>query len=168
MSSIPKNARVLGFNSSNIKRSRSSISSKKKRTSSEGQTRLIPATVVGRGEGMWIKPKSSNSAAAVVMYSIEGCPYCQKAERLLRSKGVETIQMIRVDRHPERRQEMVLRTGRRTVPQIYIGERHIGGFDDLSALESSGGLDSLLSPSSNKKRIRKLSSKKRKISHKKY
>jgi glutaredoxin 3 len=66
------------------------------------------------------------------------------AERLLRSKGVETIEKIRIDLQPELRQEMMEKTGRRTVPQIYIDERHIGGFDDLRALDLAGGLDPLL------------------------
>jgi glutaredoxin 3 len=66
------------------------------------------------------------------------------AERLLKSKGIEIIEKIRVDLEPQRRQEMMDRTGRRTVPQIYVGERHIGGYDDLSALDRAGGLDPLL------------------------
>ena len=82
--------------------------------------------------------------AKVVMYSTGVCPYCQMAERLLRSKGVAEIEKIRVDLDPGRRQEMMERTGRRTVPQIYVGDRHVGGFDDLAALDRSGGLDPLL------------------------
>jgi glutaredoxin 3 len=78
------------------------------------------------------------------MYSTGVCPFCQMAERLLRSKGVSAIDKIRVDLEPERRAEMMERTGRRTVPQIYIGERHVGGFDDLSALDRAGQLDELL------------------------
>ena len=77
------------------------------------------------------------------MYSTETCPYCRMAERLLASKHV-TITKIRVDLEPARREEMMKRTGRRTVPQIYIGDTHIGGFDDLSALDNRGGLDPLL------------------------
>ena len=83
-------------------------------------------------------------AAKVSMYATGYCPYCAMAERLLRSKGVDLIETIRVDLHPERRREMMERTKRRTVPQIYIGEVHIGGFDDLSALDRAGGLDPLL------------------------
>ena len=83
--------------------------------------------------------------AKVVMYSTAVCPFCLMAERLLKSKGVEAIEKIRVDLEPQRRQEMMERTGRRTVPQIYVGERHIGGYDDLSALDRAGGLDPLLS-----------------------
>jgi glutaredoxin 3 len=82
--------------------------------------------------------------AKVVMYSTAVCPFCLMAERLLKSKGIEAIEKIRVDLEPQRRQEMMDRTGRRTVPQIYVGERHIGGYDDLSALDRAGGLDPLL------------------------
>ena len=67
------------------------------------------------------------------------------AERLLAAKGVKDIEKIRIDLDPQRRTEMMERTGRRTVPQIYIGNTHIGGFDDLSALDRTGGLDPLLS-----------------------
>jgi glutaredoxin 3 len=66
------------------------------------------------------------------------------AERLLRTKGVATIEKIRVDLEPARRAEMMKRTGRRTVPQIYVGDTHVGGFDDLAALDAAGGLDPLL------------------------
>lgn len=82
--------------------------------------------------------------ARVVMYSTAVCPYCVMAERLLKSKGVENIEKIRVDLQPEQRAEMMQKTGRRTVPQIYIGETHVGGFDDLSALDHAGKLDPLL------------------------
>jgi glutaredoxin 3 len=82
--------------------------------------------------------------AKVVMYSTAVCPFCLMAERLLKSKGIEQIEKIRVDLEPRRRQEMMERTGRRTVPQIYVGERHIGGYDDLSALDRAGGLEPLL------------------------
>lgn len=82
--------------------------------------------------------------ARVLMYSTAVCPYCIMAERLLKSKGVENIEKIRVDLQPEQRAEMMQKTGRRTVPQIYIGDTHVGGFDDLSALEHAGKLDSLL------------------------
>jgi glutaredoxin 3 len=83
-------------------------------------------------------------SAVVKMYATNVCPYCIMAERLLRAKGVDAIDKIRVDLHPELRQEMMQRTGRRTVPQIYIGERHVGGYDDLAALDRAGGLDPLL------------------------
>jgi glutaredoxin 3 len=82
--------------------------------------------------------------AKVLMYSTGVCPFCLMAERLLKSKGVADIEKVRVDLEPARRQEMMDRTGRRTVPQIYVGERHIGGYDDLSALDRAGGLDPLL------------------------
>jgi glutaredoxin 3 len=79
------------------------------------------------------------------MYSTGVCPFCVMAERLLKAKGVAQIEKVRVDLEPARRQEMMDRTGRRTVPQIYVGERHIGGYDDLSELDRAGGLDPLLS-----------------------
>jgi len=82
--------------------------------------------------------------AEITMYATASCPYCVNAERLLRGKGVTEINKIRVDLEPDRRVEMMQRTGRRTVPQIYIGERHVGGFDDLYALEQAGQLDGLL------------------------
>lgn len=81
--------------------------------------------------------------ANVVMYTTAYCPYCMHAERLLADKGVE-VSKIRVDLDPEQRMLMMEKTGRRTVPQIYIGERHIGGFDELRALDQAGGLDPLL------------------------
>ena len=81
--------------------------------------------------------------AKVVMYTTAACPFCMQAERLLKSKGVE-IEKIRVDLDPPRRQEMMQRTGRRTVPQIYVGSHHVGGYDDLAALDRAGGLDPLL------------------------
>lgn len=82
--------------------------------------------------------------AKVSMYSTGVCPYCLRAERLLQSKGVADIAKIRVDLDPQKRVEMVERTGRRTVPQIYIGETHVGGYDDLAALDHAGKLDALL------------------------
>lgn len=78
------------------------------------------------------------------MYSTGVCPYCVRAEALLKSKGVKEIEKIRIDLDPVRRQEMMDRSGRRTVPQIWIGETHVGGFDDLHALDRAGGLDPLL------------------------
>ena len=77
------------------------------------------------------------------MYCTAACPFCQAAERLLIQKGVK-IDKIRVDLEPARRGEMMQKSGRRTVPQIWIGERHIGGCDDLYDLERQGGLDPLL------------------------
>ncbi|MEO7255283.1 MAG: glutaredoxin 3 [Casimicrobium sp.] len=82
--------------------------------------------------------------AKVTMYSTGVCPYCIQAERLLTAKGVTTIDKIRVDLQPEQRVLMMEKTGRRTVPQIYIGDTHVGGFDDLSALDRAGALDTLL------------------------
>jgi len=82
--------------------------------------------------------------AKVSMYVTGYCPYCTMAEQLLRDKGVEQIELIRVDLEPDRRREMTQRTHRRTVPQIYIGEVHVGGFDDLAALDRIGRLDPLL------------------------
>jgi glutaredoxin 3 len=78
------------------------------------------------------------------MYSTAVCPFCLRAEVLLHSKGVTEIEKIRVDLDPLRREEMVSKTGRRTVPQIYIGDTHVGGFEELAALEHAGNLDSLL------------------------
>ena len=82
--------------------------------------------------------------ADISMYTTAVCPYCMRAEQLLRSKGVTDINFIRVDLEPQLREEMMTRTGRRTVPQIYIGATHVGGFDDLAALDRAGGLDPLL------------------------
>lgn len=79
------------------------------------------------------------------MYSTAVCPYCIRAEQLLRSKGVTEIEKIRVDLQPELRVEMMEKTGLRTVPQIYINDEHVGGFDDLAALNHAGKLDPLLS-----------------------
>jgi len=78
------------------------------------------------------------------MYATGWCPYCLRAEALLRSRGVTEIEKIRVDLEPERRKEMIARTGRRTVPQIYIGETHVGGCDELHALDRAGKLAPLL------------------------
>ncbi len=80
----------------------------------------------------------------VLMYTTAVCPYCVNAERLLKNKGVVDIEKVRVDLDPQRRVEMMERSGRRTVPQIWIGERHVGGFDDLHALDQAGELDGLL------------------------
>lgn len=82
--------------------------------------------------------------AKVVMYCTAVCPYCINAERLLHSKGVTGIEKIRIDQQPEQRELMEARSGRRTVPQIYIDDRHIGGCDDLYALDRAGGLLPLL------------------------
>jgi glutaredoxin 3 len=78
------------------------------------------------------------------MYCTEVCPYCVRAERLLRAKGVAEIEKIRVDLQPESRVAMMEKTGRRTVPQIYIGTYHVGGYDDLASLDHGGQLVKLL------------------------
>ena len=79
------------------------------------------------------------------MYCTAACPYCRRAEMLLKSKGVTDIERIRVDLDPAQREGMMRNTGRRTVPQIYLGGTHVGGFEELAALEHAGKLDSLLS-----------------------
>ena len=81
---------------------------------------------------------------AVKMYTTQVCPYCQRAKALLKQRGVEQIEEIRVDLHPAERDTMVQLTGRRTVPQIFIGDTHVGGCDDLVALDQRGGLMTLL------------------------
>lgn len=80
----------------------------------------------------------------VTMYTTQVCPYCVRAKMLLKQRGVAEIEEIRVDLHPERREHMVAITGRRSVPQIFIGDTHVGGCDDLMALDSAGGLLPLL------------------------
>lgn len=80
----------------------------------------------------------------VIVYSKETCPYCVMAKNLLKQKGVAEIQEIRIDLQPEERDIMIEKTGRMTVPQIYIGNFHVGGFDDLAKLNRSGELDKLL------------------------
>lgn len=85
-----------------------------------------------------------SSTSEVVMYSTTWCGYCQRARGLLQRKGVD-IREIKVDEDPSQREVMVQKSGgRRTVPQIFIGERHVGGYDDLAALERAGELDKLL------------------------
>lgn len=82
--------------------------------------------------------------AHVVMYCTDACPYCRSAERLLAAKGVSDLEKIRVDLEPARRDEMKRRSGRHTVPQIWIGDLHVGGCDDLHDLDDEGRLDELL------------------------
>ena len=82
----------------------------------------------------------------VVMYTTQVCPYCVRAKALLKQRGVAAINEIRVDMDPSARSRMVELTGRRTVPQIFIGETHVGGCDDLFALDQRGGLMPLLNP----------------------
>lgn len=81
----------------------------------------------------------------ILMYTTGACPYCRRAKALLHSKSVVQIEEIRIDLVADAAADMERITGRRTVPQIFIGERHVGGFDDLAALERSGALDELLS-----------------------
>jgi glutaredoxin 3 len=78
------------------------------------------------------------------MYSTRVCPYCVMAEKLLQKKGVAQLEKILIDVDPAQRETMMARTGRRTVPQIYIGDHHVGGYDDLAALDRAGKLDELL------------------------
>ena len=82
--------------------------------------------------------------ARVLMYGTASCPYCRSAERLLERKGVHDVKRVRVDLDPARRAEMMQKSGRRTVPQIWIGALHVGGCDDLYALDEAGELDALL------------------------
>ena len=81
---------------------------------------------------------------AVKMYTTAVCPYCVRAKQILKSKGVEHIEEVRIDTDPTARAHMMESTGRRTVPQIFIGETHVGGYDDLAALDARGGLMPLL------------------------
>ena len=85
-----------------------------------------------------------SSAPRVLMYSTAVCPFCVRAEQLLRARGVSEIEKLRVDLDPALRLEMMEKTGRRTVPQIYIGDTHVGGCDDLIALDHAGKLAALL------------------------
>ena len=80
----------------------------------------------------------------VKMYTTAVCPYCVRAKQILKAKGVEQIEEIRIDTSPEQRDHMMQITGRRTVPQIFIGDTHVGGCDDLMALDAKGGLVPLL------------------------
>lgn len=82
--------------------------------------------------------------AKILMYCTAVCPYCDRAEQLLKRKGIEEIEKIRVDLHPEQRVTMMEKTGRRTVPQIYINDEHVGGYDDMAALDREGKLDAML------------------------
>lgn len=82
--------------------------------------------------------------AKVTMYTTAVCPYCVRAKQILKAKGVDDIEEIRVDTDPQQRMKMMDITKRRTVPQIFIGERHVGGCDDLEALNHAGELDALL------------------------
>lgn len=83
-------------------------------------------------------------SAPVLMYTTAVCPYCIRAKQLLAARGVTAIEEVRVDLDPDRRDEMMQKTNRRTVPQIFIGDTHVGGCDDLMALDAAGGLKPLL------------------------
>jgi glutaredoxin 3 len=85
--------------------------------------------------------------ATVTMYCTAVCPYCVRAEMLLKQRGVTHIEKVRIDQDPSQRAIMMERTGRRTVPQIYIGDTHVGGYDDLAALDRADGLMPLLTAS---------------------
>lgn len=82
--------------------------------------------------------------AKVTMYSTQWCPFCQRAEQLLQRKGVTELTKIEIGRTPVEREAMITRTGRRSVPQVFIGNTHVGGYDDLLALDRDGRLDALL------------------------
>jgi len=90
-----------------------------------------------------VSDAASMGSGAVLMYTTSWCPYCEQARELLRSKGVAFAELD-VDAEPQRRAEMIERSGQYTVPQIFIGSQHIGGAEDLQALESNGGLGALL------------------------
>lgn len=96
---------------------------------------------MGRGKDAFSK---GIKMAKILMYTTAYCPYCTNAERLLQSKGVTEIDKVRIDEDPQLRMEMMEKTGRRTVPQIYINDYHVGGFDDLRALDLAGELEPLL------------------------
>lgn len=90
------------------------------------------------------QPADPKIMAQIIMYSTAVCPYCIRAEQLLQRKGVTVIDKIRIDLEPDLRIAMIEKTGRRTVPQIFINEQHIGGYDDLAALDQAGLLNELL------------------------
>jgi len=95
-----------------------------------------------------IMPKSApRTPPEILMYTSAVCPYCVAAKQLLKRKGVLGITEVAIDTMPGKREEMMQRTARRTVPQIYIGDRHVGGYDDLVALDRAGELDPLLARS---------------------
>jgi glutaredoxin 3 len=87
---------------------------------------------------------ADDNTPQVTMYTTAYCGYCVRAERLLAARGIDDVVKIRVDEEPAERRVMMERTGRRTVPQIYIGDRHVGGYDDLAALDRAGRLAPLL------------------------
>ena len=99
---------------------------------------------MGRGGLSDQKGNSQQMSARVLMYTTAVCPYCIRAKQLLKARGVTEIEEVRIDVDSGRREEMMRKTRRRTVPQIYIGDTHVGGFDELSALDSAGRLRPLL------------------------
>jgi glutaredoxin 3 len=99
---------------------------------------------VGRSQPAAGALKGLINMVKVKMYSTGVCPYCNRAEQLLKARGVNEIEKIRIDLNPTEREVMMKNTGRRTVPQIYIGEQHVGGYDDLAALDHAGELTPLL------------------------
>jgi len=96
------------------------------------------------GKRLTFRWKKDKTMQAVKMYTTAVCPYCVQAKRVLKSKGVEHIEEVRIDANPDERMKMMEITGRRTVPQIFVGDTHVGGCDDLMALDSRGGLLPLL------------------------
>jgi glutaredoxin 3 len=99
---------------------------------------VVGGRLPGQEGGAW------EVSATVLMYTTAVCPFCIRAKQLLTARGVERIEEVRVDLDPVRREEMMQKTGRRTVPQIYIGDTHVGGCDDLVALDAAGRLRPLL------------------------
>jgi glutaredoxin 3 len=95
------------------------------------------------------RPSIDPGRPRILMYSTGMCPYCLRAEALLKSKGSAGIDKVRIDLDAARREEMMTRTGKRTVPQIYIGDTYVGGFDELHALDRAGKLDALLAGTGN-------------------
>lgn len=102
---------------------------------------------MGKGRTTRYPEEEMSTPSPIRMYATAVCPYCVRAEQLLRRKGVVDIEKIRIDLDPDRRDEMMNLTGRRTVPQIFIGDYHVGGCDDLYELDRNGGLDPLLAGS---------------------
>ena len=96
------------------------------------------------GSGLAAIEMTGTMKPKVIMYTTAYCGYCRRAERLLESKGITDVVQIRVDLSPDARVAMMRRTGRRTVPQIYIGDHHVGGYDELAALDRAGRLNALL------------------------
>jgi glutaredoxin 3 len=102
--------------------------------------------IAGCGQSAFsrLNPPQENPVSKVRMYTTQVCPFCIRAKALLKQRGVEQIEEIRVDLDPAQRDAMIAATGRRTVPQIFIGDTHVGGCDDLMALDQRGGLAPML------------------------